>query len=916
MSFGYYARLAAVAFSLCAAGSATPQDVSYRYDADGRLISKKPVPDGLTVLTFKPSAGVPGTTVAIQGHGFSSSASSNRVAINGSDATVDLAQENLLLARVPASATSGPITVAVNEKSVASAESFLVLPRGIDQTTLAGVSPLPLDDAFRPYGSLANRPWALTFDAPAGAFVSADVKLSSCRAALESGLQYQILNPRGDSVSSGTAAVDKPTMFAPQATIGGTYTLLLSAPSSWNCSIAGRVDPHVAADDAAYHLQTIVPFQQKRLVFDVPEGGALGVATSALTTVPAAGGLSMRFIGPSNELAGLYYCGYAGYGECQGQLVYRPAGTYQAIVGPYDTRTQTINSSFWLTRYLDGGVLESGTVVRPTISKPGQVVKYTFHGRIGDEIRLLETEQALGPGAAGDVLTGKKPSGDCIFDNNYNCEIGGPTTAYDFAPIEYDGTYSLYYMIKSRGTEAPIGSSELIFSAAKRASSPMSGTHVDVKTSVRGQRIFMPFDVGAEEDFSIALTNVISLPAPFYIKATLFRPDGSFFTQFTCGGYGACYTTLQHPASGRYTLVLEPSAGRTETFSATVWKVPFLDGGAFAIDSTKTIDVSMPGQVVRYKLPAAAGQALHFFMSDISLDNGGQSVRISGSNPEGGCFVDDNYYCSYEFGGDAVYEPPALRLSGDYTMLVSVTSNGQTSPTGRASLSVSATRDIWIPEGDSDQIAGVTHSGQHVVGSFEASQGEQFSLSLVDVVSSPEAAMIQGEIRRPDGAFVGRIYCGGYGGCAYTVKSAMKGIYRLDLSAFNSPWATFDVRVLKSHVVDGGVLRPGIPTSIQVERPGNATRLGISVEAGKKYTLAITASTPDSQGTAVEVSGLDANGRCVFNDNYYCNISGVGAIGSIGPFDGTELHDIYLYVLSKSNAAAGGSGTVELTPTN
>src|SRR5207245_2520855 len=70
----------------------------------------------------------PGTTLTIQGQGFSTTPSANTVRINGIVATVLSATANTLVVTVPSGATSGTISITVGTTTANSGTAFTVLP--------------------------------------------------------------------------------------------------------------------------------------------------------------------------------------------------------------------------------------------------------------------------------------------------------------------------------------------------------------------------------------------------------------------------------------------------------------------------------------------------------------------------------------------------------------------------------------------------------------------------------------------------------------------------------------------------------------------------------------------------------------------------------------------------------------------
>lgn len=98
-----------------------------------------PVIGSLKITSFTPLGGEVADSVTIFGAGFSKTASANKVAFNGAQATVITATDTSLRVMVPAGASTGKITVTSNNNSGSSDSSFIVGPVVV---TLAGSPPL------------------------------------------------------------------------------------------------------------------------------------------------------------------------------------------------------------------------------------------------------------------------------------------------------------------------------------------------------------------------------------------------------------------------------------------------------------------------------------------------------------------------------------------------------------------------------------------------------------------------------------------------------------------------------------------------------------------------------------------------------------------------------------------------------
>lgn len=110
----------------------TGVSIRYIYDNAGNIVEIQRttgVTAGtLAVFNFLPPQGGVGTTVTIQGQGFSTIPSENLVAFNGASATVVSASATALVVTVPANASTGPIAVTVGGQTATSTGNFIFVP--------------------------------------------------------------------------------------------------------------------------------------------------------------------------------------------------------------------------------------------------------------------------------------------------------------------------------------------------------------------------------------------------------------------------------------------------------------------------------------------------------------------------------------------------------------------------------------------------------------------------------------------------------------------------------------------------------------------------------------------------------------------------------------------------------------------
>jgi YD repeat-containing protein len=104
----------------------------YTYDAVGNLlaierVNADDIPGAVGITLVSPNSGKVGATVTIFGKGFSTTASQNAVAFNGTSATVTEAAPNRLVTSVPSGATTGSITLTAPLGNATSPSAFTVI---------------------------------------------------------------------------------------------------------------------------------------------------------------------------------------------------------------------------------------------------------------------------------------------------------------------------------------------------------------------------------------------------------------------------------------------------------------------------------------------------------------------------------------------------------------------------------------------------------------------------------------------------------------------------------------------------------------------------------------------------------------------------------------------------------------------
>ena len=216
--------------------------IEYVYDAVGNMLQVKRsnvAAGALTIFSFTPQQGGPLSTVTISGQGFSSTLTANTVRFNGVAATVLSATSTMLVVMMPATATSGPVSVSVNGQTATSATNFAALP-------------VPVISSVTPIGAIAGTATTVTITGVNLGGSSFAFLPTFVPAAITVGTVT--VNPGGTAATAAitvaASSVGKFTLVATTAsgssngfpTTGNTFTVVIPAAASTDSDQDGLSD--------------------------------------------------------------------------------------------------------------------------------------------------------------------------------------------------------------------------------------------------------------------------------------------------------------------------------------------------------------------------------------------------------------------------------------------------------------------------------------------------------------------------------------------------------------------------------------------------------------------------------------------------------------------------------------------------
>jgi subtilisin family serine protease len=219
-------------------------------------------------------------------------------------------------------------------------------------------------------------------------------------------------------------------------------------------------------------------------------------------------------------------------------------------------------------------------------------------------------------------------------------------------------------------------------------------------------------------------------------RLDLRAPDGSTFTTFYVASGGGFLDVRTLPATGTYTLVIDPSGGSAVSLTVTAYNVPpDATGATVPGGGAAAIPITVPGQNGSVSFPGSAGQRVSFKLA-MSL-----SARIAVQRPDG------TTQLSAIAGGDTFLDVTTLPATGTYTMSVDPL-DAATGPVSVTVYDVPPDVTGTIVQGGASLTVAMPVPGQGGAISFSAAAGQSLMLNL----SSVTVPIMRVSVLRPDGS--------------------------------------------------------------------------------------------------------------------------------------------------------------------
>ncbi len=682
----------------------TAQEVtSYTYDAVGNLLSiSKGSPSQVTVLQFTPTHGPVGTTVTIQGTGFSATPSQNSVSFNGVAATVTSATTTRLVTTVPSGATTGPISVTSPNGTAASGVPFVV-----------HASTAPVVTGFSPTIGSPGTSVTITGSNFAPEFYNNRVDFNSTLATITAGTSTSLTTTVPSTATSGHIRVQ--TIEGSGVSSGDFY--VVPAPyTPADVEVTGRMN---------FGESKVVTITQANkvalIVFDAVAGQSLSVGMTGVTfgAPNCCDTATMTLFRPGGVLLSNFGFGPAGNGTSSQTVPV--TGTYSILVDPSGTYTGSVTLT--LFEEVPVPITIDGPPVTLNLAA-GQNGRLTFTGTAGQRVSLGLSGITISPGYCCDIgtIAFYQQNGSVLLAplSFTNQGAGTPSVV-----LPANGTYTIIidpYQVRTGAVTATL-------SADLAPPISINGSSIPLDFRI-GQNAMLTFDGAAGQRISVGLSGItISTGYCCDIGTiSLYKPDGTVLqapVAFTNQGAGTASVVL--PSSGTYSILIDPYQARsgaiTATLSADLSPPISINGGAVPLDFRA-------GQNAWLLFDGTAGQRV--------------SVGLSGITIAPGYCCDIGTVALYKSDGTVVQGAMAFTNQGAGTISAVLPASGTYAfaidPYIARSGAITATLSADLSPPITINGASVVldfNAGQNAWLSFEGTAGQRVSVGLSGITMAP-----------------------------------------------------------------------------------------------------------------------------------------------------------------------------------
>jgi subtilisin family serine protease len=486
------------------------------------------------------------------------------------------------------------------------------------------------------------------------------------------------LAARGDGLYVGSFTATEPGGITVQATArADAGTDVQTAVGS-----ATQVYPIVLGGDPVT-VTTTAPEENARLASDGAAGQRISLKLTNVTIGTSSySSAKVSILNPdgSTLVAPTYFGTSGGFVDTKTLPV---EGRYTILIDPQSSATGSVTLTLYdVPPDVSASISAGGPDVTVAAEVPGQNARLTFAGAAGQRISLKLSNVTIGTsGFSSAKVSILNPGGSTLVAPTYFGTGGG---FVDAKTLPVAGTYVILIDPQSNAVgEATLTLYDVPPDAA--ASIVPGGSAVTVAMTATGQNGRLTFSGTAGRRISLRLTNVSIGPSTSSsAKISISTPAGTTLVSpayfGTSGGY-VDVTAL--PATGTYTILIDPQSNATGSATATLYDVPPDASAALAVGgASATLSMGVPGQNGSATFTGAAGQGATLRLTNVTVGTSGfSSAKVSVLKPDGSTLLSPTY-----FGTSGKALTLQLPANGTYRIVV----DPQSFSTGNATLALTS----------------------------------------------------------------------------------------------------------------------------------------------------------------------------------------------------------------------------------
>jgi hypothetical protein len=270
-------------------------------------------------------------------------------------------------------------------------------------------------------------------------------------------------------------------------------------------------------------------------------------------------------------------------------------GTYTMLLEPGST-TGSVTLALYDASDATGTITAGGSAVTASTSIPGQNVALTFSGTSGQRVSVLGASASFTNLTFGceAVVRIRKADGSAL-SGDACVEFGG---FLDTVTLPATGSYAVVLDPASTAT----GSVSLtLYSVPADASGTITigGSAVTTTIVTAGQNGALTFSGTSGQRISLLGTSSSFTNLTFGCELTvrIKKPDGSTLGSDVCMEFGGFIDATTLPATGTYTIIVDPGVPGSGSFTLTLYSVLAAASGTItAGGSAVTVTTAVPGQ--------------------------------------------------------------------------------------------------------------------------------------------------------------------------------------------------------------------------------------------------------------------------------------------------------------------------------